>query len=56
MSRPRPDLWSQVSDRQVFLTAPEDLSPKPIRRDPCGMYVNQFTVDAALEKIKDRMK
>jgi hypothetical protein len=27
MSRPRPQLWSQLSDRQVFATAPEDLSP-----------------------------
>jgi hypothetical protein len=27
LSRPRPELWSQLSDRQVFLTAPEDLSP-----------------------------
>jgi hypothetical protein len=27
MSRPRPQLWSQLSDQQVFATAPEDLSP-----------------------------
>jgi hypothetical protein len=27
MSRPRPELWSQLSERQVFATAPEDLSP-----------------------------
>lgn len=27
MSRPRPDLWLALSDRQVFLTAPEDLAP-----------------------------
>ena len=27
MSRPRPDLWAVLSDRQVFLTAPEDLAP-----------------------------
>jgi len=27
LSRPRPELWSVLSDREVFLTAPEDLSP-----------------------------
>jgi hypothetical protein len=27
MSRPRPELWSRLSERQVFATAPEDLSP-----------------------------
>jgi hypothetical protein len=27
MSRPRPQLWSRWSDRQVFATAPEDVSP-----------------------------
>jgi len=27
MSRPRPELWSQLSERQTFATAPEDLSP-----------------------------
>jgi len=27
MSRPRRELWSRLSDRQVFATAPEDLSP-----------------------------
>jgi hypothetical protein len=27
MSRPRPELWGVLSDRQVFLTVPEDLTP-----------------------------
>jgi hypothetical protein len=27
LSMARPDLWSQLSERQVFATAPEDLSP-----------------------------
>ena len=27
MSRPRPELWAQLSEREVFVTAPEDLSP-----------------------------
>ncbi len=27
LTRPRPQLWSKLSDRQIFLTAPEDLSP-----------------------------
>ncbi len=27
LSRPRPQLWSQLSDRQVYATAPEDVSP-----------------------------
>lgn len=27
MSRPRPQLWSQLSGKQIFLTAPEDIAP-----------------------------
>jgi hypothetical protein len=27
MSRPRPQLWDWLSDRQIFFTAPEDVSP-----------------------------
>jgi hypothetical protein len=27
LTRPRPELWAVLSDRQVFFTAPEDLSP-----------------------------